>query len=61
MRKTALIVDDKANNLIVEKDLLQVAGFEVFEADNYTYLCERNQPSYQVDFQYVETVKFNRG
>ena len=33
MRKKALIVDDNANNLILEKDLLEVAGFEVFEAE----------------------------
>ena len=34
MRKRALIVDDNANNLILEKDILEVAGFEVFEAKN---------------------------
>jgi two-component system, cell cycle response regulator DivK len=34
MRKRVLIVDDNANNLILEKDLLEVAGFEVFEAEN---------------------------
>ena len=34
MRKKALIVDDDANNLMLEKDLLEVAGFEVFEAEN---------------------------
>jgi len=34
MRKKALVVDDNANNLMLEKDLLEVAGFEVFEADN---------------------------
>jgi CheY-like chemotaxis protein len=34
MRKRALVVDDNANNLMLEKDLLEVAGFEVFEADN---------------------------
>ncbi|MCX5687530.1 MAG: response regulator [Candidatus Omnitrophica bacterium] len=34
MRKKALIVDDNANNLLLEKDLLEVAGFEVFEAEN---------------------------
>ena len=36
MRKRALIVDDNANNLMLEKDLLEVAGFEVFEAKNAT-------------------------
>jgi len=34
MRKKALVVDDNGNNLILEKDLLEVAGFEVFEAEN---------------------------
>jgi two-component system, cell cycle response regulator DivK len=34
MRKRALIVDDNANNLMLEKDLLEVAGFEVFVAEN---------------------------
>ena len=34
MRKKALVVDDNANNLMLAKDLLVVAGFEVFEAEN---------------------------
>jgi CheY-like chemotaxis protein len=34
MRKKALVVDDDVNNLLLEKDLLEVAGFEVFEAEN---------------------------
>lgn len=34
MRKTALVIDDNGNNLMLEKDLLEVAGFEVFEAKN---------------------------
>lgn len=34
MKRKALVVDDSANNLLLEKDLLEVAGFEVFEADN---------------------------
>ena len=34
MRKKALVVDDNGNNLILERDLLEVAGFEVFEAEN---------------------------
>ena len=34
MRKKALVVDDNGNNLLLEKDLLEVAGFEVFEAEN---------------------------
>jgi two-component system, cell cycle response regulator DivK len=34
MMKKALVVDDNGNNLLLEKDLLEVAGFEVFEASN---------------------------
>ena len=34
MGKKALIVDDNANNLLLEKDLLEVAGFEVFVAQD---------------------------
>jgi two-component system cell cycle response regulator DivK len=34
MRKRALIVDDNMNNLTLEKDLLEVAGFEVFTAQD---------------------------
>jgi CheY-like chemotaxis protein len=34
MRKKALVVDDNENNLMLEKDLLEVVGFEVFEAEN---------------------------
>jgi two-component system cell cycle response regulator DivK len=30
----ALIVDDNDKNLMLEKDLLEIAGFEVFEAEN---------------------------
>ena len=36
MSKRALVVDDNLNNLMLEKDLLEVAGFEVFEAENAT-------------------------
>ena len=36
MRKKVLVVDDNANNLMLEKDLLEIAGFEVFEAENAT-------------------------
>jgi two-component system, cell cycle response regulator DivK len=32
MKKTVLVVDDNASNLMLERDLLEVAGFEVFEA-----------------------------
>jgi len=34
MRKKALVIDDNLNSLMLEKDLLEVAGFEVFEAEN---------------------------
>ena len=34
MKHKALIVDDNGNNLMLEKDLLEVAGFEVFEAED---------------------------
>jgi two-component system, cell cycle response regulator DivK len=34
MQKRALVIDDNANNLMLEKDLLEVAGFEVFQAEN---------------------------
>lgn len=34
MKKKALVIDDNGNNLMLEKDLLEVAGFEVFEAEN---------------------------
>ena len=34
MRKKALVVDDNGNNLMLEKDLLEVAGFEVFGAED---------------------------
>ena len=36
MKKKALVVDDNENNLLLAKDLLEVAGFEVFEAENAT-------------------------
>ena len=34
MRGKALVVDDNGSNLMLEKDLLEVAGFEVFGAGN---------------------------
>lgn len=34
MSKKALVIDDDKNNLMLEKDLLEIAGFEVFEAEN---------------------------
>jgi len=33
MQKKALIIDDNASNMLLEKDLLEVAGFEVCEAE----------------------------
>jgi hypothetical protein len=32
MKKKALIIDDNEKNLLLAKDLLEVADFEVFEA-----------------------------
>jgi len=32
--KKVLVVDDNASNLMLEKDLLEVAGFEVFVSEN---------------------------
>lgn len=34
MKKKILVVDDNADNLLLERDLLEVFGFEVFEAEN---------------------------
>jgi two-component system cell cycle response regulator DivK len=34
MKKKAVIVDDDGKNLMLEKDLLEVAGFEVFAAED---------------------------
>src|SRR5665213_568808 len=34
MKKRILVVDDNNNNLTLEKDLLEIAGVEVFEAMN---------------------------
>ncbi len=34
MGKRALVVDDNGSNLMLEKDLLEVAGFEVFVAED---------------------------
>jgi len=36
MKKKVLVVDDNGNNLLLEKDLLEIAGFKVFEAENAT-------------------------
>ena len=32
--KKALVVDDNANNLTLEKDLLEIAGYQVFVAED---------------------------
>jgi two-component system cell cycle response regulator DivK len=34
MSKKVLVIDDNKNNLMLEKDILEVAGFEVFEAED---------------------------
>ena len=34
MANRVLVVDDSKNNLTLEKDLLEIAGFTVFEAEN---------------------------
>ena len=34
MKKKALVVDDNANSLLLEKDLLDVAGFDVLVAED---------------------------
>jgi CheY-like chemotaxis protein len=34
MKKKALVVDDNKNSLMLEKDLMELAGFEVLEAEN---------------------------
>jgi CheY-like chemotaxis protein len=36
MQKKVLVVDDNKSNLMLEKDLLEVAGFNVFVAENAT-------------------------
>jgi two-component system, cell cycle response regulator DivK len=36
MSMKAVVIDDNASNLMLEKDLLEVAGFEVFQAENAT-------------------------
>ena len=34
MKQKVLVVDDNANNLMLEKDILEAAGFEVLEAED---------------------------
>ena len=36
MKNKVVIVDDNANNLLLEKDLMEIADFEVYEAINAT-------------------------
>jgi|ERR1035437_2037232 CheY-like chemotaxis protein len=36
MKQKVLVVDDNANNLMLEKDILEAAGFEVFQAADAT-------------------------
>jgi len=36
MKIRVLVVDDNENNLLLERDLLEVAGFEVFQAEDAT-------------------------
>jgi CheY-like chemotaxis protein len=36
MKRKALVVDDNQFNLMLEKDLLEVAGFEVYTAEDAT-------------------------
>ncbi|MCK9195566.1 MAG: response regulator [Syntrophales bacterium] len=47
MRKKVLVVDDNENNLMLEKDLLEVAGFDVFEAENASdgiFIARKEKP-----------------
>ncbi len=48
MKKRVLVVDDNFNNLMLEKDLLEVAGFEVLQAENARSgiaLAEKERPA----------------
>jgi len=47
MKKRALVVDDNANNLILETDLLDVAGFEVLlagDASSAILIARKQKP-----------------
>ena len=47
MGKRVLIVDDNGNNLTLEKDLLEVAGFEIFiaqDASSGITLAKKEKP-----------------
>ena len=49
MKTKALVVDDNANNLLLEKDLLELADFEVFVADNaaeWNGHCQKRKTRY---------------
>jgi CheY-like chemotaxis protein len=48
MKRKVLVVDDNSNNLMLEKDLLEVAGFEVLQAENALdgiALAEKERPA----------------
>jgi CheY-like chemotaxis protein len=34
MKQKVLVVDDNKNNLLLEKDILEAAGFEIFDAED---------------------------
>ena len=45
--KKVLVVDDNGSNLMLEKDILEVAGFEVFVAENASSaiaIAKKEQP-----------------
>lgn len=47
MKNRVLVVDDSLNNMTLEKDLLEFAGFEVFQAENCSdgiAIARREQP-----------------
>lgn len=69
MAKKVLIVEDNANNMMLEKDLLEVAGFEVLQAVNATLgieLARKEKPDVIVmdvrlpDMRGTEAVKILR-
>jgi two-component system, cell cycle response regulator DivK len=69
MEKTAVVIDDNGNNLMLEKDLLEVAGFKVFTAENAAdgvALSKKEKPSVIVmdvrlpDFRGTEAARILR-
>jgi len=44
MGKKALIVDDNGNNLLLEKDLLEIAGFEAESASSGITIARKEKP-----------------